>query len=411
MSQRDDISRLIEKYADFNPDRPHDPALGLPLAVPPFGAAEIAEAIEALLSGWVTMGRRVAAFESAWAAEVGCAEAIAVNSGSSALLVMLTALIAEGHLRRGDEVLVPAVGWSTSLFSVIQAGLTAVIVDIDPDSLCIEGARDRPALALHMLGCPSRVSAPLIIEDACGAHGAMIGDRPVGSIGIAAAFSFFFSHHITTGEGGAVTTSDAALADAARSIRAHGWTRERTDAAAQAAARPDIDPRFLFVTPGYNLRMTDLAGAFGMHQVGRLEGFVARRRSNHADWCARIDALGLPLRTFPELPGTRHAAFAFPLLLSEDSPLSRAQLCTHLEAAGIQTRPISGSNLARQPAFTSLPGVRVEGDLPVADAVHERGLFVGQSHAFGPGHGEKLAAVLKTAFEDADTRLKQLSGG
>jgi CDP-6-deoxy-D-xylo-4-hexulose-3-dehydrase len=398
LSQHDDIQRLIDKYADFDPDRLHDAADGLPLAVPSFGATEIGEAIAALLSGWVTMGKRVAAFEDAWATEVGTTEAIAVNSGSSALLVMLTALIAEGHLSRGDEVLVPAVGWSTSLFSVIQAGLTAVLVDIDPDSLCIEGKRDRPALALHLLGCPSQVTAPLIIEDACAAHGAMIGDKPVGSIGIAAAFSFFFSHHITTGEGGAVTTSDPALADAARSIRAHGWTRERSDAAAQAAARPDIDPRFLFVTPGYNLRMTDLAGAFGMHQVGRLEGFVARRRSNHADWCARIDALGLPLRTFPERPGTRHAAFAFPLLLSEDCPLSRAELCAHLEAAGIATRPISGSNLARQPAFASLPRVRIEGDLPVADAVHDRGLFVGQSHAFGPAHGELLARTLVSAF-------------
>jgi CDP-4-dehydro-6-deoxyglucose reductase, E1 len=398
LSQRDDISRLIEKYADFNPDRLHDASLGLPLAVPSFGAAEIGEAISALLSGWVTMGKRVSAFEDAWASQVGTTEAIAVNSGSSALLVMLTALIAEGHLRRGDEVLVPAVGWSTSLFSVVQAGLTAVIVDIDPDSLCIEGKRDRPALALHMLGCPSRVTAPLIIEDACGAHGAMVGNKPVGSLGIAAAFSFFFSHHITTGEGGAVTTSDPALADAARSIRAHGWTRERSDAAAQAAARPDIDPRFLFVTPGYNLRMTDLAGAFGMHQVGRLDDFVARRRANHIDWCARIDALGLPLRTFPELPGTRHAAFAFPLLLSEDCPLTRAQLCAHLEAAGISTRPISGSNLTRQPAFKRLVGVRVEGELPVADAVHERGLFVGQSHAFGADHGTLLARTLLSAF-------------
>ena len=393
-----DIARLIEQYADFDPSRRHDVSQGLPLAVPSFGATEIMEAMEALLSGWLTMGKRVAAFETAWAAEVGCQESIAVNSGSSALLVMLSALLATGRLSPGDEVLVPAVGWSTSLFSVIQAGLTAVIVDIDPDSLCIEGKRDRPALALHLLGCPSRVSAPLIIEDACGAHGAKVGDKPVGSLGIAAAFSFFFSHHITTGEGGAMTTSDPELADAARSIRAHGWVRERSDAATQSAARPDIDPRFLFVTPGYNLRMTDLAGAFGMHQVGRLEGFVQQRRANHIDWCARIATLGLPLRVFPELPGTRHAAFAFPMLLNEDSPISRAELSSRLETKGIVTRPISGSNLTRQPAFAALPRVRIEGSLEVADAVHERGLFVGQSHAFGSEHGELLAEALVEAF-------------
>ena len=125
---------------------------------------------------------------------------------------------------------------------------------------------------------------------------------------------------------------------------------------------------------------------------------MQRRRANLSDWCALIDALGLPLRTFPELPGTRHAAFAFPLLLSEDCPLSRAELSARLEAVGIATRPISGSNLARQPAFSQLPRVRIEGDLSVADAVHERGLFVGQSHAFGKAHGDFLATSLSAAF-------------
>ncbi len=127
---------------------------------------------------------------------------------------------------------------------------------------------------------------------------------------------------------------------------------------------------------------------------------MARRRANHADWCSKIAALNLPLRVFPEPPGTRHAAFAFPILLDEDCPLSRAELCRRLEARRISTRPISGSNLARQPAFSQLPGVRVEGALPVADAIHDRGLFVGQSHAFGPGHGTLLAAALEEALSE-----------
>lgn len=394
------IAALVQAYGSLDVDAVA-PGDRLPLAVAPFGADEVAEAIAALLDGQLTMGPRVAAFERAWASYVGVQHAVAVNSGSSALLVMLAGLIETGRLQRGQRVIVPAVGWSTSLFSVAQAGLLPVLVDVNADSMGLEGGFDDPVLAVHLLGCPSRATAPLVLEDACGAHGAAVGDQRVGARGAAGAFSFFFSHHISTVEGGAITTDDDALADAMRSLRAHGWVRERRDKAALVAQHPEIDERFLFVSAGYNLRMPDLCGAFGVHQVRRLPGFLARRRANHAAWCAQIAALQLPLRVFPELPGTTHAAFAFPMVLDADSPLTRAQLCAHLEARGIQTRPISGSNLARQPAFARLPAVQVDGPLPVADAIHERGLFVGQSHAFDHRHGDLLAEALTEAFARA----------
>ena len=391
------IDALVAGHLAVDPMAPPSPGT-LPLAMPTFGSEEVAEAMDSLLSGWVTMGRKVTAFEEAWARYVGTDHAVMVNSGSSALLVMLTALVETGRLSRGDEVLVPAVSWSTDLFAVAQAGLVPVLVDIDADSLCVEGAHDRPLIAVHLLGAASRATAPLLLEDACGAHGARVGDVNVGARGFAGVFSFFFSHTLSTIEGGMITTNDAGYADALRGLRAHGWVRERTDRATIEAAHPEIDPRFLFVSPGFNLRPTDLAGAFGIHQVPRLDAFVATRRANHARWCAAIDALGLPLRTFPELPGTTHAAFAFPMLVDVDSPLDRKALCERLESRGITTRPISGSNLARQPAFTRVPGARVDGPLTVSDAVHERGFFVGNSHAFGDAQGQVLVDGLKAAF-------------
>jgi CDP-6-deoxy-D-xylo-4-hexulose-3-dehydrase len=366
--------------------------------VPPFGQPEVVEAIEALLEGRLTMGQRVLEFEHRYAEHTGTSHAVMVNSGSSALLVMLGALIETGHLRRGDEVIVPAVGWSTDLFSVAQAGLTPVLRDVDPQTLCLEGQFDRPVLAVHLLGCPSGAQGPLLLEDACAAHGAEIDGQRVGSRGLCGVFSFFFSHHISTGEGGMITTSDAELADAARSLRAHGWVRERSDRSSLEEAYPETDPRFLFVSQGYNLRPTELAGAFGIHQLRRLDDYVARRRNNHRDWCAHIASLELPIDVFPEPPGRSHAGFAFPILIHADAPLDRAELCEKLEARGIQTRPISGSNLARQPAAAHVPGLRVEGPLPVADAVHERGFFVGQSHAFGPDQLEHLARSLREVF-------------
>ena len=195
-----------------------------------------------------------------------------------------------------------------------------------------------------------------------------------------------------------VTTSCDELADACRSMRAHGWIRERDDRQRWIDANPQTDPRFLFVSQGYNLRMTEVSGAFGMHQVPRLEAFVERRRRNHRQWCAKIADLQLPLRLYPELENTRHAGFAFPLLLDANAPLSRAELCAKLEERGIHSRPISGSNLARQPVFSSIPGAKIEGDLTVANAIHSRGLFVGQSHAFGDAHGDLLASALEEAL-------------
>jgi len=396
VSRSDDIAELVARHLALDSTAPTD---SLPLAVPPFGAEEIAAGIETLLSGWLTMGKQCRAFEAAWSEEVGVRHSICVNSGSSALLVLLSALVQTGRLEPGDEVLLPAVGWSTSLFSVAQAGLKPVLMDVDPDTLCLEGEHDRTVMALHMLGQPSQATGPVVIEDACGAHGARIGSRSVGSIGVGGAFSFFFSHHLSTIEGGMITTDADDLADAARSIRAHGWTRERTDRAQVEAQHQHVDPRFLFVVPGYNLRPTEITGAFGIHQVRRLADFVARRNANHARWCEAVDALNLPLRVFPERTGTTHAGFAFPMLLDAGGPVDRATLCARLAEHNVDSRPISGSNLSRQPAFERMDGVRVEGSLCVADAVHERGLFVGQSHAFGDQHLDLLCGALRAAFD------------
>ena len=391
------IKSLVKAYGPSSP-LAEQPADSIPLAVPSFGGEEVEAAIDTLLKGWVTMGPQVKAFEQSWAKAVGVSHAVAVNSGSSALLVMLSALVQGGYIAKGTEVAVPAVGWSTSLFSILNAGLKAVLVDVDADSLSLKGKYEQPVLAIHMLGAPADVETPLLMEDACGAHGAQLRGQTVGSIGICGAFSFFFSHHLSTGEGGMITTNDPILADICRGVRAHGWSRDRSDHLALAAQHPSIDPRFLFVQSGYNLRMTEVSGAFGVHQVPRLAAFVERRRRNHAHWCRLVSELQRPLRVFPEQDGAAHAGFAFPMLLDEDAPISRAELCAALEARQIQTRPISGSNLARQPVFDQLEGVRVEGPLSVADAVHERGFFVGQSHAFDERQGQYLARSLSEIF-------------
>lgn len=398
MTRREEIAALVRAELEGLPVEDADPAAGHPLVLCPYGADEVIGALDALLSTRVTMGEKVRAFEAEWARYCGVGHGVMVNSGSSAVLLMLAALVELGRLQPGDEVLCPAVTWSTSLFPIAQCGLVPVMVDVEPTTLCIDPAsaraarssRTRAVLAVHLLGQPAAMEAfedLLVLEDACGAHGAVAHGRRVGSVGAAAAFSFFFSHHISTIEGGMVVTDDGELADALRSLRAHGWVRERADRAEWTARCPQIDPRFLFVSAGYNLRPTEIAGAFGLVQARRLPAWLARRRANHAAWCA---ALADVVDVFPEAPGTEHAGFAFPFLVRGD----RASLMAHLEAHGVETRPISGSNLVRQPAFERVPGARAPVPLPVADRVHTHGCFVGNHHAFGPAHGARLRELL-----------------
>ena len=403
------FERIVRAQMAGLPMEAHDAALGMPLTVVGFGAEEALAAMECLLTTRVTMGAEVRAFEAEWAAWCGRSQGVMVNSGSSANLLMLDGLVEIGRLKRGDEVLVPAVGWSTTLFPIVQAGLVPVIVDVHPRSLCIDPAaalaartsRTRAVMPVHLLGQAAATADYgvggdlLVLEDACAAHGARSGGVRVGALGEAATFSFFFSHHITTVEGGMIVTDDALLADAMRSLRAHGWVRERSDRQSWVDRHPDIDARFLFVSAGYNLRPTDMAGAFGRIQLKRLDAWVERRRANHADWCSRLAELP-GITVFPELPGTEHAGFAFAILVDPAvRPGGRRPLMEKLEAMGIETRPISGSNLVRQPAFQRLleqgAEIRIPGPLLVADRVHEHGFFVGNSHAFGAAHGERLA--------------------
>ena len=250
---------------------------------PTFGADEIFAATETLLSTWVTMGRQVRAFEAAFTGAHGFAEGVMNNSGSSANLLAIAALANPTTLDRlkpGDEVIVSAVSWSTTVWPLIQHGLVPVIVDIDQDTLNIDpgeieraiGPRTRAVMPVHVYGNPCDMDALgdichrhdlVLIEDCCEALGASYKGVPVGGFGRVATFSFYFSHHMTTLEGGITIAQRADDAELMRILRAHGWIREVEDQERWRQRYPNIHPRFLFVNLGYNLRATELQGAMG----------------------------------------------------------------------------------------------------------------------------------------------------
>lgn len=409
---RSEIDALVKEHFTLLPPLPDDEC---PLSVPLYGAEEVAGALDALLTQYVTMGSRVREFEAAFAQYVGSKHAIMVNSGSSANLLGLAVMSSgavPGALRPGDEVIVPAVTWATSLSPILQHGCVPVLVDIDPKTLNLRpedlkdalSTKTRAIMPVHLLGNPvdmeplmdfAREHDLWVIEDTCESLGSSVAGRQVGTFGHFGTYSFYFSHHITTIEGGMVVTDDDHLAELARSIRAHGWTRDMRSGKEIEAANPWIDPRFLFVHIGYNLRPMEIQAAFGLVQLRRLEEFNEKRRANADYLLAALADLSDELEFVTEQAGARSTWFGFAVMAKDAS--TRRALCDHLEVRKIATRPIVAGNLAVQPAFRDNPH-RTVGSLANATQVGERGLFVGNHPNLGRGHLDHIVEGFRSFF-------------
>lgn len=372
--------------------------IDLPLATTTWDEAEYAAMQDVIASGRFTMGPKVREFEERFAGFVGSRYAVMVNSGSSANLIGLAALAHSPQfgLRPGDEIIVPAVSWATTYYPIRQLGFTPVIVDIDLDTLNVDPARvdealtdrTRAILAVSLLGNPApltelaevaRAHDLLLIEDNCESLGATLDGRQTGTFGLFGTYSSFFSHHISTMEGGLVVTDDEYLYQAMLSLRAHGWTRELpADNLIHPKSGDPFDDLFRFVLPGYNVRPLELSGALGIEQLAKLPGLVAGRRANAADFVARF--AGIPgIRLQRTAPGADSSWFGFSMVLGEGLAGRRRELVTRLTDAGVEVRPVVAGNFARNPVIPKI-GARVVGELPAADAVHDDGLFVGNHH-------------------------------
>jgi CDP-6-deoxy-D-xylo-4-hexulose-3-dehydrase len=382
-------------HFEFDPQNPV-----VRLHEPTFGAEEINAALDVMLSTRVTMGPKVLAFEEEFSAAFGFGQGVMNNSGSSANLLGVAAIAnvaTRDNLKPGDEVIVPALSWSTTVWPLIQHNLIPVVVDIDPVTLNIDpneieravGPRTRAVMPVHVYGNPCDMSAIrdicgrhnlILIEDCCEALGAYYDGVPVGKFGRVGTFSFYFSHHMTTLEGGICVTDDTDLAEMMRVLRAHGWIRELKDREPYLKKYPDFDPKFLFVNLGYNLRATELQGAMGSVQLPKLSGFVDARRENTAAWQRDFARWGEYLDFQQETPKGRSSCFGFPITLKSGAPFTVSQLAAFLNNAGIETRPIICGNIALQPAMQLYPH-RVVGDLCHSTHVMRRGVSFGNHQA------------------------------
>lgn len=410
----DEIKRLVKLYLDGQPRATFVPCKSrIPLNVPSFGWEEVCEALDSLLSTQVTMGKKVREFEAMFARYVGVRHAVMVNSGSSANLLALSVLTnpsLPGHLKPGDEVITPAVTWATTVWPILNIGLVPVLVDVDLNTFNllpeeVEKAittKSRAIMLVHLLGNPCAMDELmaiahrhnlLVIEDACEAHGAEYGGRKVGSFGELATFSFFFTHHISTIEGGMLLTNNDEYAELARALRVFGWIRDLKAKDAIAQQHPEVDPRFLFVNTGYNLRPTEIQGAFGIHQMAKLEGYIEARRENARYWGDRLGALP-HLLLHREAQDTRHVWFGYPVVVKAGAPFARKELTDFLEARGVETRPIMAGNIAEQPGLQRFP-YRTVGDLPNSRHIHRNAFFFGNHRGIGPQEKEAIAHYIE----------------
>ncbi len=392
-----------------------------PSARKTIGPEELEAAADVLSSGRFTMGARVREFEEAFASWIGSPHAVMVNSGSSANLLMVEAMMRGAAVdvpwRPGDEVLVPALAWPTTVWPLAQLGLIPVFTDVDPDTLAIDLAsaesvvsdKTRGMVLIHVLGQPPDMGSIQdftnahgieLLEDSCETLGAHSGGRHTGTIGRMGSFSFYFSHHLTTIEGGMVAVADEGLRDDLRSMRSHGWARDRGDRDEWIEANSKIDPRFLFVGTGYNLRPMEINAAIGLVQLNRLENMLKMREEIAiltAGWTSSIpwlrmfgsDRLGAP--RLAGRPWLEHSWMMLAFELAPDAPIDIDEVIGHLESSGIETRPIVAGNLVRHPAIRQIR-YRAADSLATADRVLERGFMIGCHPVSEPSELDRLAA-------------------
>ncbi|MER6032939.1 DegT/DnrJ/EryC1/StrS family aminotransferase [Streptomyces sp. NPDC101169] len=369
----------------------------IPVMIPWLGEEEARAASEAVLSGWVAQGPRVAAFERAFAERVGAEHAVAVSSCTTALHLSLVAL----GLGPGDEVVVPSLSFIATANAVRYVGAEPVFADVEPATGNLTPAtvdavrtpRTRAVLAVHQGGVPADVHAlraacadwdlPLV-EDAACAIGSTVGGKPVGHGALLAAWSFHPRKLVTTGEGGMVTTDDAGWAERLRRLREHGMNASA--AQRHASSRPVLES---YLEVGFNYRMTDIQAAVGLVQLGKLDEMIARRR----ELAARYDR---SLRDVPGLTPVRDPAHgqsnfqSYWVLLDEGFPVGRDDLLAALAAAGVSARRgIMAAHL--EPAYEGHP----RGPLPVTERISRDSLILPLFHTMTEDQQDRVVTALR----------------
>ena len=348
--------------------------------------------MDVMSSNMFTMGKKVAEFEDKFSKHFGMKYAVMANSGSSANLIALASLFyrRENPLRRGDEVIVPCISWATTFHPLQQYGLKLKFVDIDLHTLNMDvkelqkaiTKQIRMVVAVSILGNPCqfdeitrlcRENDLILFEDNCESMGARFNGKYTGTFGLVNTFSTFFSHQISTMEGGLVLTDDKEIYNLLKSIRNHGWTRGQDEDSCIFEKRDDdFFEAYRFILPGYNVRPGEIHGAIGSKQLDKLEGFLKTRRENAKHF---VSLFKNDERFIIQREVGKSSWFSFTMIINPQLNTNRKKVLQRLKDAGIEHRIITGGNILRHDVIKYYDYSVTKSTN--ADLVHYNGFFVG----------------------------------
>ena len=362
-----------------------------PLLTDGYSSSDLQEASKVLLSGRLTMSQITNKFEKYFAKKIGSRFALMVNSGSSANLLALFCLInphRKKRLKKGDECIVPALCWSTSLWPIIQAGLKPVLADVNLKTFTLDlqtikkkiTKKTKAVMILNVLGNCSemeKIKAYLnkrkifLIEDSCEALGSKYKNKYLGTYGDFGTYSFYYSHQVTSGEGGMIVCNSKEDFNILKSLRAHGWDREIN--------KKNIK-NFNFINEGFNLRPLDITAAIGFNQfkrLNKLKNTRAKNRNNLIKFIKSSKKWNNQYTFFNPQKNLDPSWFGFPLMINNKSSKSKKNFLKYLNRNKIETRPIISGNFANQPAIKKYNIKYKKKDLKNSQEIEDRGFFIG----------------------------------
>ncbi len=371
-----------------------------PLHENAFSLEDINKGIEVLRSKQITMGRKTLEFEKYFAKRLGVKHALMVNSGSSANLLATFAagnLLRKNKFKIGDEAILPVLCWSTSLWPLVQAGLKPVFVDVDPKTLNIDleklkkkiTKKTKVIMNINVLGLSanlddlkkiSKQKKIILIEDNCESLGSKYKNRYLGTFGDFGTFSFYYSHQITSGEGGMVVCNNYEDYEILYALRAHGWSRNPESYKKIAKKYPKLDPRFIFTNMGFNLRPTDIQAAIGLNQFKKLNFFTKQRTKNRNLIIQKLKESNKWKNQFEFIHSDKNinpSWFSLVLIINSQFVSKKKKFIEFLSKKNIETRPIISGNFMNQPATKLYKLNKKNEKFPNADKIEKFGFFIG----------------------------------
>jgi CDP-6-deoxy-D-xylo-4-hexulose-3-dehydrase len=381
---------------------------------PVYDEKEVIAALDCLLNLRLSQGPIVKQFEIEAAEYMDVPHAVAVNSGTSANMLALASLMNLGMINPGDEVIVPAATFSSVVSPIYQLGLVPVYVDVEETDWFMSidevskaiSSKTKVIMPVYNLGFPGEIEKIVdiadkknikILEDCCEAHGGERKGIKLGAYGDLSALSFFVAHNITTGEGGMVFSSDEEIDNKLRELREFGRLFETKTRYYSDNVLSDYDVRYVSKSSGYNVRMTDVAASMGRVQLSKLDSLNKTRRQVVSKIVEIIDQKEW-LSTISVREGDKSAHYGVPILIDGAAPFSRKEICTYLEAKGIETRALMMGCLPDQPAFRDL-NHKISGDLKFSRVLRDKAFFIGCHPALNDGHISHLKESLKSFYD------------